>query len=147
MPHIEESINISRPLSEVFEFATNPANQTVFATNLLSYELLGPLTKGAVAQGVTRVAGKKVEWTAEITEFEQDRRMDIRSLKSPMSWTITWLFTPSGDGTEVRFVQDVPEIGGFFGRLADPIVTKMYSRDVRGNLEHLKLLLEESAAV
>ena len=147
MPHIEESTHISRPLSEVFEFATNPANQTVFATNLLSYELLGPLTKGAVAQGVTRVAGKKVEWTAEITEFEQDRRMDIRSLKSPMSWTITWLFTASGDGTDVSFVQDVPEIGGFFGRLADPIVTKMYSRDVRGNLEHLKLLLEESAAV
>lgn len=68
----------------------------------------------------------------------------MRSIDAPMSFHITWEFTEDDGGTHVRFVQDVDSLGNFFGRLADPVVTKMYSRDVRSNLENLKVLCEES---
>jgi hypothetical protein len=34
-------------------------------------------------------------------------------------------------------------MGGFFGKLADPLVTRMYAKDVKSNLEKLKDLVEE----
>ena len=46
------------------------------------------------------------------------------------------------DGTRVTMHQDMDPFAGFFGKLADPLVTRMYSRDVKGNLEKLKDILE-----
>lgn len=145
MPHIEESIHIDRPVEEVFAFATKPENQTTIMSNMVDYQLDGPMQKGARAEGVTRVAGRKVEWTTEVTEYEQDRRVEMRSIDAPMHFHITWEFTEEDGGTHFRFVQDVDSLGNFFGRLADPVVTKMYSRDVRSNLENLKVLCEEAS--
>jgi uncharacterized membrane protein len=144
MPNIEEEIHIDRPVSEVFTFATDPANQTVIQANMVEYELDGPMEKGARPAGVTKVAGRKVEWTSEITEYDEDRRVELRSVEAPMDFHITWTYEPEDGGTRVRFVQEVPSLGGFFGRLGDQIVTRMYSRDVRTNLEHLKALLEHA---
>jgi len=45
-------------------------------------------------------------------------------------------------GTRISIRQEVAPCGGFFGKLADPLVTRMYSRDVRGNLVTLKDVLE-----
>ena len=45
------------------------------------------------------------------------------------------------DGTRVTVKFEPGSFGGFFGRLADPLVTRMYARDVRGNLETLKDIL------
>lgn len=143
MPRIEEHIHIDRPVADVFAFATDPDNQTLIASNMVSYEQDGPTEKGARPRGVTKVAGRRVEWTSEITEFHVDRRMELRSVEAPMDFHITWTYTEEDGGTRVDFLQEVPSLGGFFGRLGDPVVTKMYSRDVRGNLENLKVLLEE----
>lgn len=142
MPHIEESVYIDRPASEVFQFGTDPDNQTLINTNMASYELDGPMEKGARPQGVTRVAGKKIKWSSEVTEFDQGKRVGIRSIDAPMDFQITWIYEPEGEGTRVTFIQEVGSLGGFFGRLSDPLVVKMYSRDVRSNLDKLKMLLE-----
>lgn len=147
MPHIEEHIHIDRPVPDVFAFATDPSNQTVIAANMIAFELDGTMEKGARSEGVTKVAGRRVSWTSEVAEFEQDRRVEIHSLEAPMDFHITWTYDEEGEGTRVGFVQEVAEIGGFFGRLGDAAVTKMYSRDVRANLENLKVLLEEGERV
>jgi uncharacterized membrane protein len=144
MPHVEESIHINRPVAEVFAFATDPANQMLINTNMVAYESDGPLQKGARMSGAVKVAGKRVAWTSEVTEFEQDRRVEVQSIDAPMNFHISWLYEPDGEATRVQFVEDVDGIGGFFGRLSDPVVTRMYSRDVRANLENLKILLEEA---
>lgn len=144
MPTVRESIRINRPADEVFAYATAPDHQTLIASNMVEFELdRDQMEKGARASGATRVAGKRVEWTSEVTEYEEGRRLEMRSVEAPMEFHITWTYEPDGDGTQVTFEQEVPEIGGFFGRMADPVVTKMYSRDVRSNLESLKILLEE----
>jgi uncharacterized membrane protein len=146
MPHIEESIHISRPVAEVFAFATDPANQLLINTNMVAYDSDGPMQKGTHTSGAAKVAGKRISWTSEVTEYEQDRRVELRSIDAPMDFHISWLYEPDGDGTQVRFVQEVDSLGGFFGRLSDPVVTRMYSGDVRSNLENLKILLEEANA-
>ena len=145
MPHIRESVHIDRPVGEVFDYTADPDNQTTIQSNMIEFEADGPrLEKGTKASGLTRVAGRKVQWTTEITEFHPNERVEMRSIDAPMEFHITWIYEPEGDGCLVTFDQEVGSLGSFFGKLADPIVTKMYSRDVRGNLENLKILLEEA---
>jgi uncharacterized membrane protein len=143
VPRIEEHIHIDRPVSEVFTFATDPDNQTLIAANMVRFDMDGAMRKGARSEGVTKVAGRKVEWSSEVVEFEPDRRVEIRSVEAPMDFHITWSYDAEGEGTRVGFVQEVPNVGGFFGKLGDGLVTKMYSRDVRANLENLKALCED----
>jgi uncharacterized membrane protein len=83
MPVVHESIVIDRSRSEVFAFATDPENVPLYNSNMISFEQLteGAVGKGTRNQGMVRVVGKTIEWTTEVTEFEQDRRLMSRSVE------------------------------------------------------------------
>ena len=53
----------------------------------------------------------------------------------------TVTFSDEGSGTRVTWLQESESLGGVF-KLADGLVMKLYSRDVRSNLEKAKTLLE-----
>lgn len=144
MPTVEETIVIDRPRGEVFAFATDPANVPVYSSNLAEFEKTsdGPVSKGTTYRGVAKVAGRSLAWTSEVAEFEEGRHYVNRSVESPMAWEIDIAYEDAADGTRVTWHQDTADFGGFFGKLADPLVTRMYAKDVRSNLENLKELLE-----
>ena len=144
MPVIEESVVIDRGRSEVFAFSTDPVNVPLFNSNMVSFEQLteGPVGKGTRNHGVVRVVGRTIEWTTEVTEFEQDRRVISRSVESPVGFGLDIKYEDANGGTKVTWHQDSETYGGFFGKLADPLVTRMYAKDVRSNLEKLKELVE-----
>lgn len=144
MPVIHESIRINRPVQDVFAFATKPENTLLYSSNMLSYEPDGPLAKGARIKGASKVAGRQVDWVTEVIEWDPSRTYMLRSLEAPMGFTVEWKFEDvSNSETEVTFHQEVDELGGFFGKLGDALVTRMYSRDVKSNLTHLRELLED----
>jgi len=144
MPIVEETNLINRPYDEVFAFAVDPENVPLYSSNLVEYEKTsdGPVGKGATYRGVTKVAGRSVKWTSETTEFEEGHRWVNRSIESPMAWTIEARYEDDDGATLVHFRQETDAFGGFFGKLADPLVTRMYTKDVRSNLEKMKELLE-----
>ena len=144
MPVVEETVVISKPRAEVFAYAADSANFLDWSSNVIEYEATppGPVQVDTTARGVTRVAGRNVEWAAEVTELEDGVMFGYQSVVSPMAFTYTYRFEDVADGTRVSFRQDVPTIGGFFGKLADPIVTRMYARSVSTNLANLKEMLE-----
>jgi uncharacterized membrane protein len=144
MPVVEESVVIDRGRSEVFAFATDPVNVPLFNSNMVSFEQLteGPVGKGTRNHGMVRVAGRTIEWTTEVTDFEQDRRVMSMSVESPVGFGLDITYEDANGGTKVTWHQDSETYGGFFGKLADPLVTRMYAKDVRSNLEKLKELIE-----
>lgn len=146
MPTIDDSIVIDRPRQDVYDFMSEPSNVPVYSTNVVEYEQVSPgqREKGTRDRGAVKVAGRKFDFTQEIVEHVPGERLVFRSLEAPMnmSWTLDWKLEDEGEGrTRVRFHQEAT-LGGFFGKLGDSLVTKLYSRDVRGNLENLKALLE-----
>lgn len=141
MPEVTETIVINRPVEEVFAFATDPDNVMLYNTNLVDYSGEPP-KKGARAEGAVRVAGKKFSWTSEVIDYEENQRIVFRSIESPMSWTMTQSYEEHDGATRLTMHQDIGSLGSFFGKLADPLVTRMYSKDVRSNLEKLKELCE-----
>lgn len=144
MPVIDESIVIDRGRSEVFAFATDPENVPLFNSNMISFEQMteGPVGQGTRNHGMVRVAGRTIEWTTEVTEFEQDRRLMSRSVESPVDFELDINYEDADGGTKVTWHQESETYGGFFGKLADPLVTRMYAKDVRSNLAKLKELVE-----
>jgi uncharacterized membrane protein len=144
MPVVEESIVIDRGRSEVFAFANDPANVPLYSSNLISFEQLteGPVAEGTRNHGMVRVVGRTIEWTTEVTEFEQDRHFRSQSVESPVDFILDIKYEDVDGGTKVTWRQESETYGGFFGKLADPLVSRMYSKDVRSNLEKLKELVE-----
>lgn len=144
MPEITEEVTIERPLEDVFAFISDPDNQTLINSNMLRYTTDGPPEKGRRSSGTTKVAGREIEWTSEITEFDPPRRIEFRSIEAPMGFHLTYeLDDVTSHTTRVRFHQEVDSLGGFFGKLSDPLVTRLYAHDVKSNLAHLRELLED----
>ncbi|HLF60114.1 MAG TPA: SRPBCC family protein [Acidimicrobiia bacterium] len=144
MPIVDESIIINRPRTQVFAFAADPENVPLYSSNLIEFKQLtpGPVQKGTQDAGAVKVAGKRIDWTTEIVEFEEDRRSVSRSIDSPIAFEIDLTYEDVEGGTKVLWHQESDSFGGFFGKLADPLVNRMYAKDVRSNLEKLKELLE-----
>lgn len=119
----------------------NPGNVTLFATNVLSYELLsgfGGLERARGGQG-RRPATRGHRGTdgcraGQVSAPPRHRQPDPLRERNPVR--------PVGGGTRVTWHQESGSLGGVFGSLADTVVAKLYARDVRSNLEHAKALLE-----
>ena len=115
MPVIDESIVIDRGRSEVFAFATDPENVPLFNSNMISFEELteDPIGKGAHDRGSVRVAGKTIEWTTEVTEFEHDRHLMSRSVESPVGFELDIRYEDADGGTKVTWHQESETSGDF----------------------------------
>ena len=88
------------------------------------------------------MAGKRIDFTTEVVEFNEGRRLASRSVESPIPFELDVTYEDADGGTRVSWHQESPGFRGFFGKLADPLVNRMYAKDVRSNLEKLKDLLE-----
>jgi len=144
MPTIEESIVIDRTRGYIRAFTRNPENQPVWQSNMVELTKLdeGDPQVGTRYRGVVKVAGRRVEWTAEITEWDDLAFYELQTIESSIGFTMRYEFDEIPGGTRMTIRQEIAPFGGFFGKLAEPLVTRMYSRDVRGNLETLKDILE-----
>jgi carbon monoxide dehydrogenase subunit G len=144
VPVIEESIVISRPTVEVFEFLTEPENVLLYSSNVVEYEQVSgaPREVGGVARGTVRVAGRRLSFTTELVEVEPARLARSQSSDASIPFRLELRFDEVPEGTRVTWHQETDELGGFFGKLGDAVVVKVYARDVRSNLANAKTLLE-----
>ena len=140
---VEESIVIDKPRPEVFEFFGDPDNVAVYSSNLVDYQMIeGERDKvGRKAKFAVKVVGVRLDYTDELVERVQDERAKLVSREGRIPYSITLTFTDEGAGTKVSWLQESESLGGVF-KFADGVVMKMYSRDVRSNLEKAKTLLE-----
>lgn len=140
---VEESIVINKPRMEVWEFFTDPDNVPVYSSNIVEYELVsgGKDEPGRVCRGVVKVAGRRLELTDELVEVERGRSGKLVSKEATIPYMLSLHYEDEGEGTKVLWHQEVESLKGYF-KFADPIVMKLYSRDVRSNLEKAKTILE-----
>ncbi len=140
---VDESIVINRPRSEVWDFMIEPENVPVYSSNIIEYELIsGEKDKaGRKCRGAVKVAGRRLELTDEMVECEEQRRAKTVSEDATVPYSLEISYEDEGDGTKITWHQEVESLKGVF-KFADPIVMKLYSRDVRSNLDKAKTLLE-----
>jgi len=145
MPEFRSTVTINRPREEVFDYLTDPETQTTWQSGLQEFEADSKEPQvGDRARGTLKVAGKKVRWEAETAEVERPGRVAYRSVEAPFPFELSFTLVDRGGSTEVTHEGSTESMGGFFGKLADPLVARMYQRDMDSNLANLKAILEET---
>jgi uncharacterized membrane protein len=138
---IEESVQINRPLEEVYEYVANPENLPEWTGTAIEThkDTPGPLLEGSTFTSVAKFLGRRVESPFEVTAHEHPRRHSHKSTGGPLptEWTLT--FEEVAGGTRYTQVAE-GEPGGFFG-LVGPLLERVGRRQLRTDLENLKDLL------
>jgi carbon monoxide dehydrogenase subunit G len=140
------SIFINRPPQEVWDFVTNPANNSQWASNNESAEWTseGPHGVGSTRRDVGKVLGRKIESTSEITAWDPPKEFGQKSTSGPVPWESMWKLEPKEDGTQIT-VHTGAEVGGFF-KIAEGLAVKQLGKMVDTNFDNLKKLLEDDQA-
>ena len=140
---VEESIEIRRPLNEVFDYVANPENLPEWSSLAIEVkDAPEPLNEGDTFTTVGKFLGRRFETPFERASYEPNRRYTDRAARGPIpdqEWTYTFEEVSEEATRLTRAAEGEP--GGFF-KLADPLIERALKRQVRADLETLKDLLE-----
>ena len=142
----EKSVFISRPPQEIFDFVSNPANDTQWQGSIEAAEWTseGPPGVGSTQRSVIRFLGRKIDSTNEITVWDPPNQFGQKSLSGPIPFEFTVKFESQENGTQLT-ENFQAEVGGFF-KLAEGLVGKQMEKEFDTDLGALKLLLEAGQA-
>ncbi len=139
---VDATIDINRPVEEVFAYVTDTRNQPEWSSSVLeaSLEGSGPIGVGSRMKSVAKFLGRKIDVTAEVTEYDPNRKFSARSLSGPFKGESEFRFETTDQGTRLRLLAE-GETGGLF-KLADPVLSAIAQRTIQTDLHTLKDLLE-----
>ena len=141
----ENSVEIGRPVEQVFAYVMDPDNEPIWnpATQKAEITSAGPMGVGTIIHYVGRFLGRTVDTTFEVTEYEANRKRVNKSLSGPYPYEITNLFESVEGGTKFTATARL-DVGGFF-KVAEPLLVRMINRQVDNGFANLKDLLESQA--
>jgi uncharacterized protein YndB with AHSA1/START domain len=140
---IEESVEINRPIEEVFAYVADPQNLPEWSgiVQEVRKEGQGQLEEGDRFSTIAKFLGRRFETPMEVGVHQPPRRHSDRSVGGPFAQEYTYTFEETaGGGTRLTQVAE-GEPGGFF-RLVGPLLKAAGRRQFRADLENLKDLLE-----
>ncbi len=148
MPIVHESIVIGRSKQVIWPYLVEPDKLLLWQSGVVELvaEWEGDPKVGDRASGAIRIAGRKVHFQTEYTAVGPPERLEFKSVQAPFPFVVWVALEDADGGTRLTYHGEAESFRGFFGKLADPVVTKLYARDVKGNLQNLKVLVEEAEA-
>ncbi len=138
------SIIVQRPIDGVFHAFLNPETFTEwFAMAEEIRDFSGhPIGVGTTYKGVGRVMGQEIINAAEVIEYDPPRHVVVMTVSPVISGRNTMDFVPTGDdGTQITIRLD-GEAAGFLARMALPVLRGQIQRQMNGDLQRFKRLVE-----
>ena len=142
MSKIELSIDIERPIEEVFTALSDTRTHPQWDLEMIEgrHEPDGPAQLGTHITEVRKFMGRKIETTSELIEFEANKKFVRKGASGPMGLTNIVTVTETNTGTHINWVWLV-ELSGLFS-LMTPIMTRMLKKDGEKTLGKFQQLLE-----
>lgn len=142
MAKVEKTIIINAPVEKVFAFVDEPANLLEVWPSLVEVKDVERLPSGGSKFGWTyKMAGVRVEGTAEATEYIVNRRI-VSESKGGISSTITWAFEPEDGGTKVTNAVDYTVHLPVLRKLAESFIVRLNENEGEVLLANLKARME-----
>jgi uncharacterized protein YndB with AHSA1/START domain len=113
MPKVQRSVRIARPVSDVFAFFADPANEMTWrGDSVKEFTPQGPIAVGTrIRQVVGGPMGRSMDADIEITALDPGSRYAFKGVSGPVRPTGEYTFRPVEEGTEVTFRLDAPLSG------------------------------------
>ena len=140
---VEESIEINKPLEEVFNYVSDVGNFPEWTAHTLEVrkDTPGPPQQSDRFTLAIKSVGRRFETPYERTAYEHNRRYTDRAVGGPIpnqQWEYTFEEVPGG--TSLRRAVEA-ELGGLV-RLLEPLQKRVVQRQLRKDLQTLKDVLE-----
>ena len=143
MIRIELTLQVDRPVEDVFAYVTDTGKLATWQPNLVSVtkETEGPVGVGTTFREVRRAPFRRtVEAVVEVSAYAENRRFDLRMVSGPLPIDGKNEFIAVAGGTRIDFVAE-GELGGPL-RLAQPILALLLHRQFESDYARLKEALE-----
>jgi uncharacterized membrane protein len=138
---IEHTIEIDRPVDEVFSFLADPENLPRWQSGLLEVRREpGPSGVGARHLEVRSMLGKRIEQTLEVTALDPGAQFDLAVVQGPVQLTVRHTFERTDTGTRVSIVGE-GDPGALFA-FAAPVIARAIKRQSQADFQRLKTVLE-----
>ncbi len=142
MARIEESIEIKRPVDNVFAYTTDAKSWPKWQSFIPEAEQTcqGPMNVGATFKGISRIMGRSMKWTAIATEYESNKKWGKNITCGTMVIEEHVTYDPVGGGTAFTIVYDI-KVAGLL-KLLSPVMAGSMRKETRKSLGNLKSILE-----
>ena len=143
--HFEASVEIERPVEEVFGYVTVPENLPEWVGPVIEVRDVQKAAPDRLRQGdkftaAAKFLGQRFETPCEVTDYLSNRQFSFRSTGGPVPQEFTYILEPTLEGTHLT--QSVEAQPGAFFRLTGPLFEAAGRRQINSDLETLKDLLE-----
>jgi uncharacterized membrane protein len=140
---VEESVEIDRPLQEVFNYVSDVGNYPEWMAHALEVrkDTPGPPQQSDSFVVAIKSVGRRFETPYERTSYEADRRYTDRAAGGPIpnqQWHSDFQEVPGG----TRFTRAVDVQSGGLLKLLQPLQKHAAERQLRKDLQTLKAVLE-----
>lgn len=142
MTKVERTLVINQPIEKVFAYVTNPRNNPRWQPDILDSRISPdePTRVGTRVTDVRVLLGRKLELTTEVTEFEPNKLMRVKSTSGPIPFRGQITFEHAGSGTRINFLAEA-EPTGFF-KMAERMFSSVWRKGVEDSLNKLREVLE-----
>lgn len=142
MIEVEHTLQIARPVDEVFAYLTDIRRIPEWQASAEEASLEGELGEGARIREVRSMMGRRATTTMEVTEYDPPERFSLRTVEGPITYAVEHALEAVDGGTRVTFTgrgetNRVP-------RLMLGTVRKTIQRQFVKDLETFKQRLESS---
>lgn len=142
MIKVEHSLEIKRPVADVFSFITDPVNEPKWQEGVVSAGLTsaGPLGVGSEASETRKFMGRDMVSKLKVTAYEPNKKFTFKVTEGPVPFEMSQTFESTSDGTKISLVIE-GEPGGFF-KLAEGMVKKQLETQIAADFDRAKKMLE-----
>jgi carbon monoxide dehydrogenase subunit G len=143
MFRFELSVEIAKPVHEVWEYLTDPENVPEWQSSAVSSHQVsdGPMGVGTRLEDERRFLGRRARSEVEVTEFEPERLLTLHGLSGPVRFTVRHRLGERNGGTRLD-VEAEADPGSGIGRLARPMIERAAAHELKGDFQRLKRKLE-----
>jgi carbon monoxide dehydrogenase subunit G len=144
MISFELSVDIDRPLHEVWEYLTDPERVPEWQSSAESSHQVseGPMRVGTRLRDERRFMGRRATSDVEVSEYEPEHLFTLHGLSGPVRFTVRHRLSVNGAGTRLD-IEAEADPGGI-GRFMRPVIERAAGHELRGDFNRLKEKLETS---
>ena len=139
---LERSVDIGRLAEDVFAYLMDVKNNIQWEKSVVEMEYTseGPVGVGSTGRRVEKMMSTdESDW--EITEYEENKRVAMKFESPKFRGNVGFDLEPTDAGTRLVFRMR-GEVKGMVSKLLMPLFMPMVRRQVRGNFDTLKGILE-----
>ena len=147
MPEIRGTIDIARPVEDVFDYLKEPKNNVEWEKAAVEMELTseGPIGVGSKGRRVDKTPGMGTdEGVWEVTQFEENKIIEMGFETDKFAGDGAWELEPANGATRLSY-RFRGETKSFIFKIMMPLMMPMMKRQIRKDYGRLKEILESQS--